>query len=217
MSEPTDTRYSAAEELANCITHGAGALLAAVGFAVLVVEAVRHGTTVHLVSSVVFGVTLLALYASSTLYHAIRDPGGKRLLRRVDHAAIFLLIAGTYTPFCLVTLRGPWGWTMLGLEWSLAGIGLCCESALRRRWVGLSVGLYILMGWLAAAAIKPLFEALPRGGVVLLIAGGLAYTLGTIFYLTRRIPFNHALWHVAVLAGSVLHYFAVLFYVIRRD
>jgi len=216
MSESSTSRYGAAEEIANSVTHGIGALLAAAGFAVLIVESLQHGSAVHLVSSLVFGFTLLALYVSSTLYHASRNPGARRILRRIDHAAIFLLIAGTYTPFALVTLRGPWGWSILGVEWGLAGIGLCCEDALRRRRASLSLGLYILMGWAAAAAIKPLLETLPRGGVLLLFAGGLAYTSGTIFYMTRRLPFGHALWHIAVLAGSLLHYFAVLLYVIPR-
>lgn len=216
MSKSAGTGYSAAEEIANSITHGLGALLAAVGLAVLVVSSVRHGTTVHVVSSCVFGLTLLILYVSSTLYHAIRSPGAKRILRRLDHAAIFLLIAGTYTPFTLVTLRGSWGWSIFGVVWGLALIGLFFEGTLRRRWVGYALGLYILMGWVAAAAVKPLLTSLPRGGFVLLFAGGLAYTFGTLFYLTRRIPFHHVWWHLAVLAGSVLHYFAVLLYVIPR-
>jgi len=216
MSQAPRDRYSDAEELANSITHGLGALLAAAALAVLVVAAVQRGTAVHVVSSFVFGLSLLNLYASSTLYHTIRNPGAKRILRRLDHAAIFLLIAGSYTPFTLVTLRGPWGWSVFGVVWGLAVVGLFFEGALRRRWVGLSLGLYILIGWVAAAAIKPLLESLPRGGVVLLFAGGLAYTFGTIFYLWRRIPFHHAWWHLAVLAGSALHYFAVLLYVIPR-
>jgi len=214
MSQAPHDRYTVAEEIANGITHGLGALLAAAGFAVLVVAAVQRGTAVHVVSAFVFGLSLLNLYAASTLYHTIRNPEAKRVLRRLDHAAIFLLIAGSYTPFTLVTLRGPWGWSIFGVVWGLAVIGLFFEGALRRRWVGLSLGLYILIGWVAAAAIKPLLESLPRGGVVLLFAGGLAYTSGTIFYLWRRIPFHHAWWHLAVLAGSVLHYFAVLLYVI---
>jgi hemolysin III len=216
MSQVPPARYSDAEELANCVTHGLGALLAAVGLVFLVVASVLRGTAVHVGSSLVFGGSLFALYAASTLYHAVRNPAAKRILRRLDHAAILLLIAGTYTPFTLVTLRGGWGWTIFGTVWGLAVVGLFFEDALRRRWVGFSIGLYILMGWVAAAAIKPLLESLPRGGVVLLFAGGLAYTLGTIFYLNRRIPFNHALWHLAVLAGSALHYFAVLLYVIPR-
>ena len=172
MSQAPRDRYSDAEEIANGITHGLGALLAAMGLAVLVVSSEQRGTAVHVVSSFVFGLSLLNLYASSTLYHTISSPGAKRILRRLDHAAIFLLIAGSYTPFTLVTLRGPWGWSIFGVVWVLAVIGLFFEGALRRRWVGLSLGLYILMGWVAVAAIKPLLESLPRGGVVLLFAGG---------------------------------------------
>jgi hemolysin III len=216
MSQSPCDGYSDAEERANCITHGLGALLAAVGLSVLVISSAQRGTGVHVVGSLVFGLTLLNLYASSTLYHAVRNPAAKRTLRRLDHAAIFLLIAGSYTPFTLVTLRGVWGWSIFGVVWGLALVGLFFEGALRRRWVGLSLGLYILMGWVAVAAIKPLVGSLHRGGVVLLFAGGLAYTFGTIFYVCRRIPFHHAWWHLAVLAGSALHYFAVLLYVIPR-
>jgi hemolysin III len=216
MSQVPPGRYSVAEEVANTITHGLGALLATAGVAVLVVSSAQRGSAVHVVSSLVFGFSLIALYSCSALYHAVRNPGVKSILRRLDHAAIFVLIAGTYTPFTLVTLRGPWGWSVFGVVWSLALIGLFFEDALRRRGVGYAMGLYIIMGWVAAAAIKPLLESLPRGGVVLLFAGGLAYTFGTIFYLQRRIPYHHALWHLAVLAGSGLHYFAVLLYVIPR-
>jgi len=216
MSQGPLDRYSIAEEIANSLTHGFGALLAAIGLAVLVVSSVRHGTAVHIVCALVYGLSLFMLFASSTFYHASRNTGFKAILRRLDHAAIFLLIAGSYTPFTLVTLGGPWGWSIFGVVWGLAFIGLFFEGALRRRWVGFSLGLYITMGWVAVVAIKPLLETLPRGGVVLLLAGGLSYTFGTIFYLWRRIPYHHALWHVAVLAGSILHYFAVLLYVIPR-
>jgi len=185
-----------------------------VGVAVLVVASVVRGTGVHIVSSVVYGASLLAMYVSSTYYHATRNPEAKRFMRTMDHASIFLLIAGTYTPFTLVTLSGPWGWSIFGAVWALALCGLFFEGALRRRWAGFSLGLYLLLGWVAVAAIKPLLVALPRGGFVLLIGGGLAYTLGTVFYMTRRIPFHHAWWHLAVLCGSVLHYFAVLLYVL---
>ena len=163
MSQALRGRYSAAEERANGITHGLGALLAVAGMAFLVVAAVQRGTAVHIVSSIVFGLSLLNLYTSSTLYHTIGNPATKRTLRWLDHAAIFLLIAGTYTPFTLVTLRGPWGWSIFGVVWGLAVIGLFFEGALRRRWVGFSLGLYILMGWVAVAAIKPAHRvAAPR-------------------------------------------------------
>ena len=216
MSETPDTRYSPTEEIANSVTHGLGAILAAAGLAVLVVASVLRGTAVHVASSAVFGVSMLVMYSASTAYHATRNPAAKRVLRHLDHAAILLLIAGTYTPFTLVTLRGPWGWSIFGAVWSLALVGLLFERALRRRGVGFSIALYVLMGWAAAAAVKPLLAALPAGGFALLLAGGLAYTCGTVFYLTRRVPFSHAWWHVAVLAGSVLHFLAVLFYVIPR-
>jgi hemolysin III len=216
VSESRPNRYTAAEEIANSITHGLGAALACVGLVVLVVESLRHGSARHVFSALVFGFSLLALYLSSTLYHALSDPASKPLLRRLDHAAIFVLIAGSYTPFTLVTLRGPWGWSIFGVVWTLALIGLFFEDALRRRGVGWSIGLYILMGWVALAAFKPLSLALPWPGIVLLFAGGLAYTLGTVLYAARRIPYHHAWWHIAVLVGSVLHYAAVLLYVIPR-
>jgi hemolysin III len=214
VSETPATRSSTAEEIANSVTHGLGAILASAGLVVLVVVSVRRGTAVHVASSAVFGVSMLVMYTASTAYHATRNQAAKKVLRRIDHAAILLLIAGTYTPFTLVTLRGPWGWSIFGAVWGLAVVGLLFENALRRRWVGFSIALYILMGWAAAAALKPLLTALPVGGFALLLAGGLAYTCGTVFYLTRRIPFSHAWWHAAVLAGSLLHFLAVLLYVI---
>ena len=216
MSEPHTPRYSVVEEIANSVTHGLGALLSLVGLAVLLERSVRHGSTVQVFSSLVFGLSLLALYLSSTLYHALRNPAAKAVLRRLDHAAIFLLIAGSYTPFTLVTLRGPWGWSIFAVVWALALVGLFFEAALRRRWVGWSVGLYIGMGWVAVAAVAPLYAALPRTGFVLLFAGGMSYTLGTVLYLARRLPFNHAWWHLAVLCGSALHYAAVLLCVVPR-
>jgi hemolysin III len=211
--DPRD-RYTPAEEIANSLTHGLGTLLAAAGLVALVTGALRRGGAAEVASALVFGLSLLALYASSTLYHAVRDRAAKQVLRRLDHAAIFLLIAGSYTPFTLVTLRGAWGWTLFGVVWSLALVGLFCESALRRRWVGYSLALYLLMGWVAVAATRPLLALLPAPGFALVVAGGLAYTLGTVFYLVRRIPFHHAWWHLAVLAGSGLHYAAVALYVI---
>lgn len=214
MTDAGVTRYGRSEEIVNCLTHGLGAAFALAGLVVLIVFAARRGTAVHIATSGIFGVSMLALYSSSTIYHASRSPGAKRVLRQIDHAAIFLLIAGTYTPFALVTLRGTWGWSIFGIVWVLALVGLFFEGALRRRGAGFSLGLYLLMGWVAVAAIKPLFHALPRGGVALLVGGGLAYTCGTVFYICRRIPYHHAWWHLAVLTGTVLHYFAILLYVI---
>ena len=215
-SDATAPDRSPAEELANGVASALGAVLSAAGLAVMVSRSWRHGTALHVTSAAVFGCSLLASYSASTCYHLARNAERKRFLRRIDHAAIFLLIAGTYTPFTLVTLRGRWGWSIFGAVWGLALFGLLFENALRRHRRGLSVGLYLLMGWTAVVAIKPLSAALPHGGFVLLIAGGLAYTSGTALYLLHRIPFAHFWWHLAVLAGSALHFFAVLLYVIPR-
>jgi hemolysin III len=182
----------------------------------MLIRSWTHGTAVHVTSAAVFGCSLLALYGASTCYHLAQDARHKQFLRRIDHAAIFLLIAGTYTPFTLVTLHGLWGWSIFGAVWGLALFGLLFENALRRHRRGLSLGLYLLMGWTAVVAIKPLYAALPHGGFALLMAGGLAYTLGTVLYALHRIPFAHFWWHLVVLAGSALHFFAILLYVIPR-
>jgi hemolysin III len=207
--------YSFGEEVANSVTHGLGAALAVAGMAVLVTFAARHGNAWHVVGSSVFGATLVVMYVVSTLYHGLPLPRVKRVLRILDHSAIFLLIAGTYTPFALVSLRGPWGWSLLGVIWSVAvaGIALRLRSAGRRRAVP-AVALYVIMGWAAVAAAGPLIDSVAPGGLLLLVAGGLAYTGGLVFYAWRRLPYNHAIWHVFVLAGSVAHYLAVLFFVI---
>lgn len=216
MSAPPASVRPPAEELANGLASVLGVVLSAAGLAVMVGRSWAHGTAVHVTSAAIFGCSLLASYGASACYHLAINPGRKQFLRRVDHAAIFLLIAGTYTPFCLVTLRGVWGWSIFGAVWGQALFGLLFENALRLRRRGLSVGLYLIMGWTAVAAIKPLSAALPRGGFVLLIAGGLTYTLGTILYGLHRVSFAHFWWHLFVLAGSALHFFAVLLYVIPR-
>ena len=201
------------EEIASSVTHGVGGLLAIAGLAVLVTFAAIRGSAWHVVGCSVFGATMVLLYTSSTLYHAIRAPRAKQVLQRLDHAGIFLLIAGTYTPFTLVSLRGPWGWSLLGVIWGLAVLGILVQSGSRRHPV-LSVVLYVVMGWTVLIAIRPLLSSMPRGGLILLILGGLAYTAGIAFYAWRRLPFNHSIWHGFVLAGTVLHFFAVLRYVV---
>lgn len=216
MSDTSAPRRSPAEELANGVAGAVGLVLSAAGLVVMVMRAWTHGNAAHVASAVVFGCSLIASYAASTCYHLAKNAERKQLLRQFDHAAIFLLIAGTYTPFTLVTLHGPWGWSLFAAVWGLALFGIFFESALRRRRRGLSIGLYLLMGWTAVAAIKPLSAALPHGGLVLLIAGGLAYTFGTVLYALQRISFAHLWWHLVVLAGSALHFFAVLLYVIPR-
>ena len=208
-------RYTTAEELANSLTHGLGLLLALVGLVVLVVAAALHGGTVQIVACAVFGASLVLLYTSSTLYHSVQAPRAKRLLRTLDHSAIFLLIAGTYTPFTLVTLRGPWGWSLFAVVWSLAAAGITLRLVLRRRPTALFLSLYLAMGWCVVVAARPLFAAVGPPGVALLAAGGLAYSLGVPFYVWRRLPYHHAVWHLFVLAGSAFHYAAVLRYVAR--
>jgi hemolysin III len=201
------------EELANSVTHGTGAVLAAAGVAVLVTLAARRGTPWHVVGCSVFGASLVLLYLASTLYHAIPAPRARRVLRALDHAGILFLIAGTYTPFTLVTLRGPWGWTLFGIVWGLALLGVALELFAPHRRV-IAVALYLLMGWTVVVAFRPLLAGLAANGVRLLLLGGVAYTLGVVFYAWRRLPYHHALWHGFVLLGSAAHFFAVLFYVV---
>lgn len=209
-----DRRYHR-EELASALTHGLGAVASAVGGAILITFAALGGDVWQLLSATVFSATLILLYTSSTLYHAVRRQVARTRLRIVDHCAIYLLIAGTYTPFTLVTLRGAWGWSLFGVVWALAVGGvvfkLFCTGRLKR----LSTGIYLGMGWLVIIAIHPFLEALTTGTLLWLLAGGLAYTIGTAFYHSRRIPFAHAVWHLFVLAGSACHFVAVATQVIQ--
>jgi hemolysin III len=207
-------QYSIGEEIANSLTHGVGALLAIGGLATLVTLAAFHGDAWHVVSCAIYGAAMVVLYTASTLYHSITAPRAKSALQVFDHAAIFLLIAGTYTPFTLVSLRGPWGWSLFGTVWGLAVAGIVLEIAFPRRWPTLSLVLYVAMGWVVVVAVKPLLAVLPTGGLVLLVLGGLSYTIGIVFYAWRRLPYGHAIWHLFVLAGTILHFFAVLFYVV---
>ena len=198
------------EEIANAITHGIGLLLSIAGFAVLFVLAAVRGTAWHIVACSIYGATLIGLYAASTLYHAVISPQVKRALRIFDHSAIYLLIAGTYTPFLLVSLRGPWGWSLFGVSWGLALAGVLFKLWFVERFAILSTAVYIAMGWLVVIAAKPVITHLPVTAIIWLLAGGLAYTGGVIFFAAKRIPYSHAIWHLFVLAGSICHYFAVL-------
>jgi hemolysin III len=209
---PAEPSYSRGEERANALSHGAGALLAVAGLVVLARSAAARGTTRELVACCVFGATLVLLYACSTLYHSLPHARARRLLRVLDHSAIFLLIAGTYTPFTLVSLHGAWGWSLFAFVWGLAIVGIGLRLVLPRRPTALFVTLYLAMGWCVVVAARPLAAAIPPPGLVLLAAGGLAYSGGVAFYLWHRLPYHHAIWHGFVLAGSALHYFAVLFY-----
>ncbi len=197
-------------ERLNSITHLMGAVLAAAGAAVLVVLAARLGDPWKIVSFSIYGLMLFALYTMSTLYHSIRGKG-KRVLQKLDQCSIYLLIAGTYTPFTLVTLRGAWGWSLFGVIWGLAALGIAQEAWLGKGARILSLVIYVLMGWLCVIAIKPLLAALPPAGFAWLAAGGLFYTVGIIFYaLDEKLRHGHGIWHLFVLAGSTSHYLAIL-------
>ncbi len=202
------------DELANALTHGLGLLLALLAVPVLIVLAATHGTVWHVIGISVYGGSLITLYAASTLYHSVQHPPAKRILRIIDHSAIYLLIAGTYTPFTLVSLHGTWGWTLLALVWTMALFGITWKLVQVERYMVASTILYIAMGWLVVIAARPLFRAVPLGGIAWLVAGGLAYTLGVAFFGWPRLRFNHAVWHLFVLVGSACHYVAVWRYVL---
>jgi hemolysin III len=214
QQEATVNGYSVGEEIAHSITHGIGLVLSVIGLATLVVYSNLYGDVWHVVSSSIYGTTLIALYTSSTVYHAVTLPNLKRVLQKLDHAAIFLLIAGTYTPFTLVNLRGSWGWTLFGMVWSIAIAGMIMELIVKKRYKSLSIGLYLGLGWLVMIAIGPMLDNVAPGGLVLLLVGGLFYSLGVIFYVWKTLVYHHAIWHLFVLAGSAFHFFAVLLYVI---
>ncbi len=206
--------YSLPEEIANSVTHGIGFLLSLAALSVMVVFAALKGTAWHVVSCTIYGATLVLLFAASTLYHSLPWPRVKRILKIIDHSAIYLLIAGTYTPFLLVSLRGPWGWTLFGVIWSLAFAGIVFKVFFAGRFKLVSTLIYIGMGWIVVIAIRPLCASLPLGGLMWLLAGGVSYTGGTLFYLQHRIPYNHAIWHVFVLTGSLCHFLSVMLFVI---
>lgn len=204
----TDLR-AAGDELASAWTHGLGAVAALAGGAVLITLAALHGDRWQLAAAIVFGASLLALYVASALYHSAKHPLAKRRLKVFDHCAIYVLIAGTYTPFTLIGLRGPWGWGLFSAIWALALAGVVFKLFYTGRFKRLSTAIYLAMGWLVIVAIKPLLESLDRWTLGWLVAGGLFYTLGTFFYHRDSIRYSHAIWHLFVIAGSVCHYIAV--------
>lgn len=201
------------EEIANCATHGVGLALSVAGLVVLVVLASANGSTWHVVGGGVYGASLVILYAASTLYHGARTARSKQFFRLLDHCGIYVLIAGTYTPFTLVTLRGGLGWTLFGAVWALALAGIFLRVTLGDRCRPFAMASYLFLGWLSVVAVRPLLEAAPVGALLWLVAGGLAYTAGVLFFAWERVPHNHAIWHLFVLGGSVCHYLAVVFYV----
>jgi hemolysin III len=202
------------EEIANSISHGLGFVLALAGAPILIVTALRQGTVADVVAVSVFAASMALLYLSSTIYHALPTGRIKNVFHVLDHAAIYLLIAGTYTPFTLGVLRGGWGWTLFGMVWGLAAFGVLLKLFAGIRWNGLSTALYVGMGWLIVIAAKPLWESLPMAGLAWLLAGGLAYTAGVYFYLRKTLRFGHFVWHLFVVAGTACHFVAVWKYAI---
>ena len=207
-------RYERGEELMNIITHAVGTALAVAGLAVLVVFSALQGDPWKIVSSAIFGATMILLYGASTLYHASQNAKVRRITNMMDHISIFYLIAGTYTPFVLVTLRGPWGWSLFGIVWGCTLIGTVMKICFQHRLGWLSLLLYLAMGWCIIIAIRPFMQNIEPAGLILTAAGGAAYTIGVFFYKNNKIPYNHGIWHFWVLAGTILQYFAVLFYVV---
>ncbi|HQE93263.1 MAG TPA: hemolysin III family protein [Anaerolineae bacterium] len=204
--------YSLGEEIMNGVTHGIGAALSIAGLTVLVMLAVLYGNVTQVVSFSIYGASLVMLYVASTLYHSFQHPKVKRVFRIIDHASIFLLIAGTYTPFLLLGVQEAWGWAFLILIWGLAILGVGFKALFINRLQKLSVLMYILMGWLGVLMLKSLLHHIPVGGLVWLAAGGAAYTIGVIFYALKKIPYMHGVWHIFVLIGSLCHYLAVFLY-----
>jgi hemolysin III len=214
MTAPSTKSYrklSTSEEIINAITHGIGSLLSIAALVILIIVAGRHGDIWHLVSFSIYGSTLILLYLSSTLYHSFSNPKVKNLFARFDHISIFMLIAGTYTPILLTSMRGIWGWTLFCIIWGLAIVGAVIRSIYLHRFRKLMVAVYLLMGWMFVLAGKQIYLSLPSVSITFLVLGGIAYSVGVIFYMWRSLPYAHGIWHLFVLAGSVLHFFAIYF------
>lgn len=203
-----------AQEIANSVTHGVGAALSIAALIILVVSASLKGDIWQIVSFSIYGTSLILLYLASTLYHIFYDSPFKSVFKVCDHSAIYLLIAGTYTPFLLVNMRGPWAWLFFWVIWSLAIGGVVFKVFFVHRFRKMSTIIYIVMGWLCVLMLEKMLATIPPNGVRLLFVGGIAYTAGVIFYVWHRLPYNHAIWHLFVLAGSVSHFFAVFYYVL---
>ena len=213
MTSP-DTQESRREEVANSVSHGLGFVLAVAGAPLLIATAIRRGTLADVVAVSVFAASMALLYLSSTIYHALPPGRTKNAFHVLDHAAIYLLIAGTYTPFTLGVLKGGWGWTLFGLVWGLAALGVLLKVFAGIRWHGISTAVYVGMGWLIIIAAKPLWDSLPLAGLVWLFAGGIAYTGGVYFYLKKNMRYGHLVWHLFVVAGTGCHFVAILHYAI---
>lgn len=214
MNTPSAKTYrqlSSGEEIINSITHGIGALLSIAALVVLIMVAGKNGDVWHLVSFSVYGFTLILLYLSSTLYHSFSNPKLKNLFARFDHVSIFLLIAGTYTPILLTSLRGVWGWTLFVIIWTVAIAGAIIRSIYLHRFRKLMVAIYLVMGWMFVLVGKQIYLNLPNLSIVFLVLGGIAYSVGVVFYMWRSLSYSHGIWHLFVLAGSVLHFFAIYY------
>ena len=215
LVEKSERERLSVEEIANCVTHGFGLVLSVAGLVALVLIAWLYGDGWNVVvSGGVYGASLVTLYLASTLYHGARSARAKKILQVVDHCCIYLLIAGTYTPFTLVMLRGGWGWTLFGLVWGIAVAGILFRLVFGNRYRPVAVASYVLMGWLCVIAAKPILTLAPLGAILWIVAGGVAYTSGVFFFASKRIPHAHAIWHLFVLGGSVCHYVAVVLYVL---
>jgi hemolysin III len=217
-SKPSKTRppsqYTAKEEVANTVTAGIGTALSIAGLSVLVSLAAIRGDAWRVVSFSIYGATLVLLYLAATLYHSFRSPRVKSVFQFIDHISIYLLIAGTYTPFMLVNLRGGWGWSLFGVIWGLAVAGIVFKSLFMGRFIALSTAIYVGMGWMVLIALKPALASIPPRGLLWILIGGCSYTAGVGIYAWKKMPYNHAVWHLFLLGGSICHFFAVLFYVL---
>ncbi|MCP1338931.1 hemolysin III family protein [Idiomarina sp. M1R2S28] len=211
-----DKAYTIKEEVAHALTHGIGAVLSIVALVFMLIWSAAYGDAWHIVAASIYGASLILLYTASTLYHAFPWPRMKAVFQQLDHAAIYILIAGTYTPFALINLRDAWGWTLLGVAWGIALVGVVLELCMKKRIGWLSLTLYLGMGWMALIAVNPMIDNVDSGGLMLLVAGGLAYTLGVVFYVWKSLPYHHAIWHLFVLAGSVFHFFSIFYFVLPQ-
>jgi len=210
------TYYDLSEEKVNIITHAIGLLLSIAALVLLIIHASSNGSARHIVSFTIFGASMILLYSASTLYHYSQTPNLRRKLNILDHASIYVLIAGTYTPFTLVTLKGALGWTIFGITWGIALIGVFLKLFYTGKYDKISTIAYVAMGWIIIFAVKPLIENLPLNGLYWLLAGGVFYTIGAILYSIKKIKFNHAIFHIFVLLGSFSHFMAIYFYVLRH-
>lgn len=209
-----EVKYTVGEEIVNAISHGIATLLSIAGLVIAIVISAIYGNAYSVVSSCVYGVCLIILFLMSTMYHSLTNPKAKKVFKVLDHCSIFLLIAGTYTPFVLVALNGAIGWTMFGIIWGLAIFAIVFNSISVEKFKKINIICCLFMGWLALFTIKPLIENVSLNGIILLVLGGLAYSLGVIFYKMKKIKFMHAVWHIFVMLGSIMHFFSIIKYVL---